>query len=663
MANQLGQSLSPYLRQHADNPVEWREWTPASLTEARERDLPIFLSVGYAACHWCHVMAHESFADAEVAALINANFVPIKVDREERPDIDAIYMSATIALTGNGGWPMTCLLTPEGDPFFAGTYFPKPQLIDLLTQASTLWQTRRSDLTQQGAEIAAHLRDSPAGGQAATVTQLHLAEAVRALESRFDRAFGGFAGSPKFPPSMVMEWLLRHHARTESPQALQMVTATADAIARGGIYDQLAGGFARYSVDARWRVPHFEKMLYDNAQLARVYAHLWRRVASPLAKRVAIETCEFIIGDLGTPEGGFAASLDADTVLADGTHIEGATYVWTPAQLVEVLGETDGPRAAELLDVTDAGSFEHGTSTLTLAHDPDDPAWWAHTRATLLAARNRRRQPARDDKVVTAWNGLAIAALAEAGALFDRPDFIDAAIAAATTTTQRHLVGRRLRRTSLGTKVSAAPGMLDDHGDLAEGLLALFQVTGDAQWLTLAGDLLDQAIAHFYDAETGTWFDTPVDGEALFIRPQTQGDNAEPSGASAIAGALLTHSALTGNPDHRALADQTIATASDIAKADPRFAGWALAQAEATLAGPLQVAIVGAGATGAELLRVARLSNSPGLVIAHGVANAPGVALLADRPLVAGQPAAYVCRGFVCDLPITDAASLAAAIG
>ncbi len=659
MANRLAHATSPYLLQHADNPVDWWEWSEAASEEARRRDVPIFLSVGYAACHWCHVMAHESFEDTEVAAAMNDRFVSVKVDREERPDIDAVYMEATTAMTGQGGWPMTCLLTPDGHPFFAGTYLPKPHLLRLLDAASQAWRDQPDEVRASGAHVAERLRAAGAVGGAAPIDEAGLAAAVEALHTGFDGDNGGFGTAPKFPPSMVLEFLLRHHARTGSQQVLTMVEATCTAMARGGMYDQLGGGFARYSVDHAWVVPHFEKMLYDNAQLLRVYAHWWRRTGDPLAARITRETARFMLTDLRTPEGGFASALDADT---DGS--EGLTYVWTPAQLRDVLGPDDGDRAAQLLRVTETGTFEGGSSTLQLREDPHDPGWWDGVRERLLSARQARPQPARDDKVVTSWNGLAIAALADAGSILDEPAWVEAAAQAADLVLDHHLIGQgtgaRLRRTSRAGRVGDAEGVADDYGNLAEGLLALHQATGDGRWLVAATGLLHTALEHF-TAEDGGFYDTADDGAVLFKRPRTHGDNAEPSATSAIASALLTASALTGETGLRDAADAALASMSAIATRDPRFAGWALAAAEAAMAGPLQVAIVGddAGA----LTRVARGSDSPGQVTVTGSPDTDGVPLLADRPLVDGEPTAYVCRGFVCDAPITDPAELGAKLG
>ena len=651
MPNRLGAATSPYLLQHADNPVDWWEWEPAAFAEARRRDVPVLLSVGYSACHWCHVMAHESFEDAEVAQVINAGFVSVKVDREERPDVDAVYMAATTALTGQGGWPMTVLMTPDRDPFFCGTYLPRAQLLQVLDAVSDAWRTRRDEVLASGAHITSALRQAGAPPTASSLTPDRLDAAATALESQLDATRGGFGRAPKFPPSTVLEFLLRHHARTGSPSSLEMVDRTCSAMARGGIYDQLAGGFSRYAVDASWVVPHFEKMLYDNALLARVYLHWWLATGDPLARRIACETANFIIDDLGTAEGGFASALDADAA-----GVEGLTYAWTPAQLVDALGPEDGDRAARLLAVSTAGTFEHGASTLQLPADPKDPdaaAWWAGVRARLLDARRARPQPSRDDKVVTAWNGLAVAALADLGATLGVPRYVAAAETAAAFLLDAHLVDGRLRRSSRDGRVGAAAAVADDHGDLAEGLLALHQATGSVRWLEAAGAVLDVAMARFA-ADDGGFHDTADDAEALFTRPRAAGEGPEPSGEAALAGALVTFGALTGSTRHLDSARGALLSGAGIAAHNPRFAGWTLAVGEALTAGPLQVAVVGGGTRADALVAAARTSGSPGLVLVAGEPDAPGMALLADRPLVDGEPAAYVCRGFVCERPTRD---------
>ena len=656
MANRLADSTSPYLLQHKDNPVDWQEWGQEAFAEARTRNVPVLLSVGYSACHWCHVMAHESFEDDELAAVLNAGFVPIKVDREERPDIDAIYMSATTAMTGHGGWPMTCFLTPAGEPFFCGTYFPKPSFLQLLSGVRDAWSNRREEVIAGGSGVVEALRAATTIGSGTPLGAVELAQAEAMLAGGYDRQNGGFGRAPKFPPSMVLEFLLRHGARTGSQRAWQMAEGTCEAMARGGMYDQLAGGFARYSVDPGWVVPHFEKMLYDNAQLTRVYLHLWRATRSPLAERVSRQSADFLLRDLGTRQGGFASALDADT-----EGVEGLTYVWTNTQLIEVLGEDDAVRAADLLGVTRSGTFERGMSTLQLPAEPADAPWWEDVRGRLLTARDQRPQPGRDDKVVTGWNGLAIAALSEAGVLLEDSTYLDAARRCAQFLVDAHLVDGRLRRASREGVVGAAMGVADDHGNLAEGLLALHQATGEPSWLTAAGALLDTALTHFADGQGG-FFDTADDAEPLFTRPRSASDNAEPSGQAALAGALLTYAALTGSNRHREAADAAVAAAAGLAAADPRFAGWSLAVAEAMAAGPVQVAVAGDGPGAQELIRVARGCTSPGMVTAHGSPDTPGVPLLAGRPLVAGHAAAYVCRGFVCDRPVTTPEELTSAL-
>lgn len=663
MTNQLASATSPYLRQHADNPVHWRQWTPEALAQAAARDVPILLSVGYAACHWCHVMAHESFEDEQVAAAMNDGFVCIKVDREERPDLDAIYMNATVALTGQGGWPMTCFLTPDGRPFFCGTYYPKPSFLQLLQAVSDTWRTRRGEVEQASDRITDELRSMTSGlATGGPPVQPALCDhAVASALRDEDVERGGFVSNqvaaPKFPPSALLEALLRNHERTGDILPMEAVRRTCMAMARGGIYDQLAGGFARYSVDASWVVPHFEKMLYDNAQLLRVYAHWARRTSDPLARKVTHETARFIIDELGA-DGMFTSSLDAD---ADG--VEGLTYVWTPAQLREVLGEDDARWAAEVFEVTEAGTFEAGSSVLQLPRDPDDVDRFTRVRTVLLAARLTRPQPARDDKVVTAWNGLAITALAEAAVALERPELLDAATQCARAVVDLHLVDGRLRRASLGGRVGEPAAVLEDHAALATGLLTLYQMTGEASWLDTATTLIDVALAHFADPErAGRWFDSADDAEALMVRPADPLDGATPSGASLIAEALLLATHLVAADrveEYAAAADATLASCTPILTRAPRSGGHWLAVAEAAVRGPLQIAVA-CDPDGSELLAAARRLAPGGAVVVGGPVNSS--ALLADRDRVDGADAAYVCRGRVCDLPVCTAQELAAAL-
>jgi uncharacterized protein len=683
MAERLRGETSPYLLQHADNPVDWWPWGDAAFAAAAARGVPVLLSVGYSACHWCHVMAHESFEDEQTAAIMNEHLVSIKVDREERPDVDSVYMMATQALTGQGGWPMTVFMTPDREPFFAGTYFPRAQFQRLVLGVARAWQEDRSQVRSQATQIAAALAEraavvpaqpvDDAGLQADPVSGLEAVSqaAVAVLAGEFDAGQGGFGGAPKFPPSMVLEFLLRHSeraARPDAEQALVMAEATADAMARGGMYDQLAGGFARYSVDADWVVPHFEKMLYDNALLARVYAHLWRRTGSTLARRVAEETCDWLMSELRTADGGFAAALDADS-----EGVEGAFYVWTPAQLTAELGAEDGGYAAGVFGVTDHGTFEHGTSVLQLRADPADSERFARVRSALVAARTRRPRPGRDDKVVAAWNGLAIAALADAGLLFDRPDFIAAASAAAGHLVRVHLSAGRLARTSSGGRVSGTAGVLDDYGCVAGGLLALAGATseGAAGWVAVAGELLETALARF-GTGTGGFYDTADDGEQLIYRPSDVADGPSPSGTFAVADALLSYSALTGSVRHRDAAIAALSSLPDLAARFPRAAGSGLATAEAVLSGPVEIAIAGpATPHRAELHRVALIAAPPGAVIAVGAGaagNGDGevagaqIALLAGKGPVDGQAAAYVCRNFSCQAPVTEPDQLRSAL-
>ncbi len=655
MANRLVDSTSPYLVQHADNPVDWWEWGPEALAVAQELDRPILLSVGYAACHWCHVMAHESFEDPATAAYMNDHFVNIKVDREERPDIDAVYMRATQAMTGQGGWPMTCVLTPDGEPFFAGTYFPAeprqgmPAFTQVLQALADAWENRRDDVRAVSADVISHLhQETGIGGDALDADALDAAAAT--LSSQHDDEAGGFGASPKFPPSMVLEFLLRQHARSGDARSLEMVTTTCDAMARGGLYDQLGGGFARYGVDRFWRVPHFEKMLYDNAQLLRVYLHLWRQSGSALAERVARETAHFMVDELGTAEGGFASALDADS---DG-H-EGTFYVWNPNQFMRVLGAQDGAWAATLLGVTGDGTFERGFSTLQLLEDPDDADRWADIRTRLLAARSDRIRPARDDKVVAAWNGLAITALAEASVLLDDPSLGDAAVAAATLLADVHGAGAERTpfvRASRDGNAGRHAAVLEDHGSVAEAFVAVLGITGDPAWLDRARVLLDGVLEHFA-APAGGFFDTADDAEVLVVRPQDVSDNASPSGTSSVVAALVAFAAVTGEHRYRAAAETAHATAAEVARQAPRFAGWSLAAAEAMLAGPAEVAVVGPRPERDDLHRAALRLTTPGAVVIAAEAGSP-IALFEGRTEVDGKPAAYVCRDFVCRVPVTD---------
>ncbi|MEU7559236.1 thioredoxin domain-containing protein [Streptomyces eurythermus] len=670
--NRLAHETSPYLLQHADNPVDWWPWSAEAFAEARRTNKPVLLSVGYSSCHWCHVMAHESFEDQGTADYLNEHFVSVKVDREERPDVDAVYMEAVQAATGHGGWPMTVFLTPDAEPFYFGTYYPPaprhgmPSFRQVLEGVQQAWTTRREEVGEVAGKIVRDLAQREIVRQAAEAPgEQELAQALLGLTREYDPQRGGFGGAPKFPPSMVLEFLLRHHARTGAEGALQMAVDTCERMARGGIYDQLGGGFARYSVDRDWTVPHFEKMLYDNALLCRVYAHLWRATGSDLARRVALETADFLVRELRTPEGGFASALDADSDDGTGRHVEGAYYVWTPAQLRDVLGD-DAGLAAQYFGVTEEGTFEHGQSVLQLPQTEGvfDAEKIASVRRRLFDARALRPAPGRDDKVVAAWNGLAVAALAETGAYFGRPDLVEAALGAADLLVRVHLDEHaRLARTSKDGRVGPNAGVLEDYGDVAEGFLALASVTGEGVWLDFAGLLLDQVLVRFTDPATGALFDTASDAERLIRRPQDPTDNASPSGWTAAAGALLGYAAHTGSEAHRVAAERALGVVKTLGPRVPRFIGWGLAVAEALLDGPREVAVVGPGPDDertAALHRTALLGAAPGAVVACGTPDGDEFPLLAGRTLIDGAPAAYVCRGFVCDLPVTDPEALRA---
>jgi uncharacterized protein len=652
--NRLGSTTSPYLLQHADNPVDWWPWGPQALAEAQRRDVPLLISVGYAACHWCHVMAHESFENEAIGAKVNEGFVAVKVDREEHPDVDAVYMSATQAMTGQGGWPMTVFATPDGQPFLCGTYYPRQQFDRLLDAVSQAWQTQREDIVRQGQAVVEAIA-SPALFTGNALSERILNDGATRLVAAHDTAYGGFGqGGPKFPPHLAMLFLLRNYQRTQDKNVLEAVQHTAEAMARGGIYDQIEGGFHRYAVDGHWIVPHFEKMLYDNALLLRAYTLLWRLTGDGLAERIARETYAFLAERMATPEGGFASAFDADT-----EGVEGSTYVWTPRQMEEALGADDAAFAADLFGVTEEGNFEDGATVLTLARDadaagPEVKQRWATVRRKLAEKRETRPQPATDDKVVAAWTGLAITAMCEYTRLAGDGDSTQVT-KAATLLKERHIVDGRLRRVSRNGVVGEPVGVLEDYGSVAEAFTAMHQLTGEPQWLDAARDLLDTAVELF--VEDGRVYDTAKDAQKLFTRPADPTDNATPSGASAFAAALIAYSALSGEPSYREHAEAVIRTVGELIAQHPRFAGYSGAAAEALLSGPVEIAVATTDPDDA-MARAAIEKAPPGAVIVIGEPDRVGVPLLANRPMIDGRATAYVCRGFVCELPLTDPVAL-----
>jgi uncharacterized protein YyaL (SSP411 family) len=660
--NRLASATSPYLLQHADNPVHWWPWSDEAFAAAAERQVPVFLSVGYAACHWCHVMAHESFEDAQLASVINDHFVAIKVDREERPDVDAVYMQATQALTGQGGWPMSVFLTPDRKPFYAGTYFPPtprhglPSFTQVLQAISDAWRDRRSELLLSASEIVRQLSQQAPFAGAAELTAADCEKALLALQGEFDTTYGGFGRAPKFPPSMVLEALLRDG----SEPSMVMSGKTLDAMARGGIYDQLGGGFARYSVDAGWIVPHFEKMLYDNALLLAVYAHWWRRTGNPLAERIVTETVAWLLREMGTEQGAFASSLDADSEDDHGELREGAYYVWNRDQLQAALGQEDAAWAAEVFSVTPGGTFEHGASTLQLLSDHDQLRL-ADVRKRLRIAREQRSRPGRDDKVVAAWNALLVAGLVQAGMIFDRPEWLQIATQVAEHLWRLHWRNGRLRRTSRDGVVGDAFGILEDYAAFALAALGLAAAHTEPLWLARAEQLLEVIMEQFDDPASG-FFDTAADAEQLYARPQDPTDNATPSGLSAAVHALRLMAELTGEDRYASRADQAAASAGELVRRAPRFAGWLLADAisQTSERMPVEVAVVGPDdAARGELVRLAHRLAPAGSVVVAGMPDQPGLALLADRPMINNRPTAYVCRHFACQLPVTSPEDLA----
>jgi uncharacterized protein YyaL (SSP411 family) len=660
--NRLASATSPYLLQHADNPVHWWPWSDEAFANAAERQVPVFLSVGYAACHWCHVMAHESFEDPQLASVINEQFVAIKVDREERPDVDAVYMQATQALTGQGGWPMSVFLTPDRKPFYAGTYFPPtprhglPSFTQVLQAISDAWRDRRSELLLSASEIVRQLSQQAPFAGAGGLTAADCEKALLALQGEFDATYGGFGRAPKFPPSMVLEALLRDG----SEQSMVMSGKTLDAMARGGIYDQLGGGFARYSVDAGWIVPHFEKMLYDNALLLAVYAHWWRRTRNLLAQRVVTETVAWLLREMRTEQGAFAASLDADSKDDHGELREGAYYVWDRDQLRAALGQEDAALAAEVFSVTPGGTFEHGASTLQLLSDHDQIRL-ADVRERLRIARERRSGPGRDDKVVAAWNALLVDGLVQAAMIFDHPQWLQIATEAAEHVWQLHWRDGRLRRTSRDGVVGDAFGILEDYAAFALAAVRLAAAHAEPRWLTRAEQLLDVIMEQF-DDPAGGFFDTAADAEQLYARPQDPTDNATPSGLSAAVHALRLMAELTGEDRYASRADRAAASVGELVRRAPRFAGWLLADAisQTSERRPVEVAVVAPDAAArGELVRLAHQLAPAGSVVVAGVPDQPGLALLADRPMINDLPTAYVCRHFVCMLPVTSVDDLA----
>jgi uncharacterized protein YyaL (SSP411 family) len=628
--NRLAGETSPYLLQHAENPVDWYPWGEEALERARTEDKPILLSIGYAACHWCHVMAHESFEDDETSALMNERFVNVKVDREERPDLDSLYMDAVVAMTGHGGWPMTVFLLPSGEPFLGGTYFPPeprhglPAFRRLLVAVSDAYRERRGDVARQATALLDSLKESAAiSPSAEPLTESLLGGAVRGLERTFDPEWGGFGGAPKFPPASVLEFLLRRHHTTGGEETLELVTRTLDGMSAGGMYDLLGGGFHRYSVDERWLVPHFEKMLYDNALLVPVYLHAWVVTGEQRYRRVAEQTLEYMLRELRLPEGGFASAQDADT---DG--VEGLTYTWTADEGVP----------AELLQ-----PFEHGRSILRGELDEE-------LRGRLFALRETRAKPQRDDKAIAAWNGLALAALAEAGRRLERPDLVQAGGELA-----EFLLGPlsadngRLHRSWRAGRAQN-PGYLEDYADVANGLYELHVATGELRWLEEANRLARLAVELFADDERGGFFLAAADGEQLVARKKEFDDHPTPSGNSMLAYVLLRLGRIWGDDELERRAAGVFRLIRDAIPRAPSAFGHALCALDLYLAPPRELAVIANPED--EIARAALAGFDPDAVVAFGPAEE--VPLLAGKNFVNGRPAVYVCERFACQAPVTE---------
>src|SRR5712691_53263 len=658
MGNRLAQETSPYLLEHADNPVDWFPWGVEALTRARTEHKPILLSIGYSACHWCHVMARESFEDPEAAALMNRDFVSIKVDREERPDLDQVYMRAVQGMTGSGEWPMTVFLLPDGTPFFAGTYFPPPDRFGMpsfkrvLTAVADAFTKRPADVEETAAQVRDFLRRPSVPLAVGELTPALLDEAAAQLERGVDPVHGGFGGAPKFPQPMLVEVLMRHHVRTGQPAALEMALQTLRAMAAGGIYDQLGGGFHRYSVDERWLVPHFEKMLYHNALLARAYLDAWQLTHDPAFRRVVDATLGFVLREMTSPDGGFYSSLDADS---EGE--EGRFYLWTPQELEAVLGADQANALAGAFDVTAAGNFEGRNILHPVAFGAIEILDAARER--LMASRAQRVQPHRDEKVIAGWNGLMLRAFADAGRVLDRRDLVMVAEANAGFLLSHMLHGARMRRSYKDGRATLA-GYLEDQAAVADGLLGLYEATFDSRWLDALRALVNEMLTAFWDETQRAFFDSAADQERLVARPQDVTDNAIPSGTSLAVDVLLRAGMLLGEPSWTDRARATLGRLAPTAAKAPLAFGRLLAALDFHLSRIVELAVIGepADPQTRRLLEVVRERFLPNRLVAVPP-GAGAIPLLADRRALDGKATAYLCEGFVCQTPTADPAELA----
>ena len=662
--NRLAGETSPYLLQHAHNPVDWYPWGDEAFARARAEDKPILLSVGYSACHWCHVMERESFENPEIAAIMNRHFVSVKVDREERPDVDQIYMQAVQSLTGHGGWPMTVFLTPDGEPFYGGTYYPPveghglpafPRLLQALAEA---WANRRGEVVASAQKIGEALGQSERlRASTGLLTDEILFGAFQALSAQFDETEGGLGGAPKFPQPMIWEFVLRFWKRSKNPRGRQMVHTTLTMMARGGMYDQVGGGFHRYSVDPHWLVPHFEKMLYDNAQLASLYLSGWLAFGDPQCRRVSEETLDYLLREMADPAGGFYSATDADS-----EGHEGKFFVWSPEELREVLGPDDAEYAARYWSVDRGPNFE-GKSILYVGGEPD-PERIAPIRARLYAARERRVHPGRDDKVLAAWNGLACRAFAEAGRALGRADYVAAAAKNAEFVLTAMRSGGRLLRTWKAGRAKLK-GYLEDYAMVAAALVALYEATLDRRWLDEARGLAEELLRLFWDEKLEGFYDTGVDHERLIVRPRNLFDNAVPCGSSVAIETLFRLAILTGESRYESAALKALRPMADLMTRYASGFGRFLCALDFHLGPGVEIALVSPpGGDGLAPLAAEVFGRYlPNRVVAGMVAGDPkgaeGIPLLQNREAVGGEATAYVCRNYACELPVTDREALA----
>jgi len=660
MPNHLIHETSPYLLQHADNPVDWYPWGEEAFDKARRESKPVLLSIGYSACHWCHVMAHESFENEQIAQLMNENFVNIKVDREERPDLDQIYMNAVQMMTHHGGWPMTLFLTPEAVPFYGGTYYPPedrynmPGFPRVLIGVAEAYRDRQDDIRETGTSLINELnRLSAASGSDSAIEPELLDAAYVGIIRNYDSINGGFGGAPKFPPAMTLEFLLRTYARTGNRDALEMVSHTCRKMANGGMYDQLGGGFHRYSTDARWLVPHFEKMLYDNALLSRLYLHYFQVSDESFARETVEGILDYVLREMTHAKGGFYSTQDADS-----EGHEGKFFVWSMDEIRAALGEDEARRFSAYYNITEAGNFEgKNIPNVTRSAESEMPASLAESRRKLFELREQRVKPGRDEKILTAWNGLMMASFAEAGVVLNHPDYTDAARRNAEfvlSNLQRD--GALLRTWKDG--VAKFNAYLEDYAFLIEGLVTLYETTGEMRWLKEALALTDRMIEEFWDDEGGGFFFTGKSHENLIVRSKDYFDNATPSGNSVAALVLLRLATLINNESYRNLAIAVLREVADQARRYPSGFGYALSAADFLLSTPKEVAIIGKDiADISPLLAETWRSYLPNKVVAPSFGK-DVIPLLENRTMINDLPTAYVCEHYTCKQPVTEVSKL-----